>query len=113
MPLIQYRQNGLQRTLLCSCTLIGQAHDVNDFSRIFPDLRKIFWRKVPATAGGIRSIVAVRLFFSIRMMKAVIFFRTHGTLHFVRHCRTMTVLEGPHTLRVKKGHTVAVMQDVT
>jgi hypothetical protein len=46
-------------------------------------------------------------------MKAVIFFGIHGMLHLVCQCRTVTVLEGPHTLGVKETHTIAVMQDVT
>lgn len=100
-----------------SCTLIASAHDVNDFSRIFPNLWKIFWRKAPATvparAGVISSIAAARLFFAVRVMKAVISFGIHGMLHLVRQRRAMTVLERPHTLGVKKGDTVAVVQDVT
>jgi hypothetical protein len=54
-----------------------------------------------------------RLSLAVCVMKAMIFFGNHGMLHLVRQCRTMTVLEGPHTLGVKKAHAVAVMQDVT
>jgi hypothetical protein len=46
------------------------------------------------------------------VVKAVIFFRTHGFLQLVCQRRTVTVLERPHALRVKKGDTVGVVEDV-
>jgi hypothetical protein len=42
-------------------------------------------------------------------MQAMVFFGIHGTRHFVRQRCTMTILERPHTLNVKKANTVAVV----
>ncbi len=47
------------------------------------------------------------------MVQAVVFFHNHGTGHLLGHRRAMTVLEGPHTIKIKKAHAVAVVQDVT
>ena len=60
---------------------------------------------------GLVTFVAP-LSFAVRVMEAVIFVRSYGTFHLVGHHCSMAVLEGPHALRVKKGDTVAVVQDM-
>ena len=66
-----------------------------------------------AVAGMTSSIAAVRLFFAIRVVQAVVFFDIHGTGHFIsEHC-TVAVLEWPHALKIKKAHAVPVTKDVT
>jgi len=58
-------------------------------------------------------MLKARLFFAIRMMQSLVFFGTQGKLHLVGNHRSMTVLEGPHALEVKKAHAVAILQDVS
>jgi hypothetical protein len=52
-------------------------------------------------SGVISSIVAVRLFFSICVTQAMVFFAIHGTGHLIRQHCSVAVLEWPHTLKVK------------
>ncbi len=78
------------------------------------NLNNFGYRKTTASAitGVIPSVEVARLFFAIGVMYAVVFFNTQGMLHLVGNHRTVAVLEWPHALRIKKAHTVTVMQDV-
>ena len=58
-------------------------------------------------------IFGIRLFFAIGVMYPVIFFNKHGLRHFFSHPCTMSVLERPHTLKIKKAYSVTLLKDVT
>jgi hypothetical protein len=58
---------------------------------------------------SIFTVEGACLFFAIRVTQAVVFSRIHGTRHFIRQRCTMTILERPHALNVKKANAVAVV----
>jgi hypothetical protein len=45
-------------------------------------------------------------------MEAMVFLGIHGSSHFIGQQCSMAVLKGPHTLKIKKGDTIATMEYV-